>query len=190
MAASAVLVTSGAAAVFAVCAMMSLLGGLVVVGLPYANPPRARSVRLPVARSVVESLATIAGDRDLALVTSLGAVQTVTRGCLTVLTVVVALELLDTVEPGVGVLNAAVGAGGVLGSLFALALVGRGGLATWFGVGVALFGAPLALLGVVPEHRLGSRVPSLKEGLGRHVAQDTGCGRVPLCVVAVQEAVG
>ena len=48
-------------------------------------------------------------------------------------------------------LNSAVGAGGVLGSLFAFALVRRSGLATWFGVGVALFGAPLALIGAVPE---------------------------------------
>jgi CRP-like cAMP-binding protein len=48
-------------------------------------------------------------------------------------------------------LSAAVGAGGVVGSLVAVALVGRGGLATWFGVGVALFGAPLAVLGVVPQ---------------------------------------
>ena len=54
-------------------------------------------------------------------------------------------------DPGVGVLNAAVGAGGVLGSILASGLVRRGGLASWFGVGIALFGAPLALIGVVPE---------------------------------------
>jgi MFS family permease len=65
--------------------------------------------------------------------------------------VVVAIDLLHTGDPGVGVLNSAVGAGGVLGSLFAFTLVRRGGLATWFGIGVALFGAPLALLGVVPH---------------------------------------
>jgi hypothetical protein len=35
--------------------------------------------------------------------------------------------------------------------LFAFTLVRRGGLATWFGIGVALFGAPLALLGAFPE---------------------------------------
>jgi MFS family permease len=29
--------------------------------------------------------------------------------------------------------------------------VRRGGLATWFGVGVALFGAPLAVIGIVPQ---------------------------------------
>jgi len=151
VAASAILATAGASAVFAVCSAMSLLGGLVVVALPYDAPPRARSARVPVARSVVQGFATIAGDRDLALVTTLGVVQTFTRGCLTVLVVVVALDLIHTGEPGVGILSAAVGAGGVLGSLCALALVGRGGLASWFGVGVALFGAPLALLGVVPE---------------------------------------
>jgi hypothetical protein len=54
-------------------------------------------------------------------------------------------------DPGVGVLNAAIGAGGVLGSILAFGLVRRGGLASWFGVGIALFGAPLALIGVVPE---------------------------------------
>ena len=151
VAASAILVASGPSAVFAVCSAMSLLGGLVVVALPYDAPPRAGSAQTSVARSLIQGFATIAGNRDLALVTALGAVQTFIRGCLTVLVVVIAFELIDTGEPGVGILSAAVGAGGVLGSLFALALVGRGGLASWFGVGVALFGAPLALLGVVPE---------------------------------------
>jgi MFS family permease len=108
-------------------------------------------VRGSSGRHVVQGFATIAGDRALSLVTGLGVVQTLTRGCLTVFTVVLAIDLLDTGEPGVGVLNAAVGAGGVLGSLFAFTLVRRGGLATWFGIGIALFGAPLALIGAVPE---------------------------------------
>ena len=77
--------------------------------------------------------------------------QTFTRGCLTVLTVVVAIDLLGTGDSGVGVLTAAVGAGGMLGSLLAFGLVGRGRLALWFGVGVALFGAPLVLVGAVPH---------------------------------------
>ena len=77
--------------------------------------------------------------------------QTFTRGCLTVFTVVVAIDLLRTGNPGVGVLTAAVGAGGMLGSLLAFGLVGRGRLALWFGVGVALFGAPLVVVGAVPE---------------------------------------
>ena len=151
VAAAVLLAASGPATVFAACAAASLLGGLVVVGLPYDAPPRADAVRGSAGRDVVQGFATIAGDRTLSLLTGLGLVQTITRGCLTVFTVVLAIDLLGTGDPGVGVLNAAIGAGGVLGSLFAFALVRRGGLATWFGIGIALFGAPLALIGAVPE---------------------------------------
>ena len=149
--AAVLLAASGPATAFAACAAASLLGGLVVVALPYDEPPRAAAVRGSAGRDVVQGFATIAGDRTLSLITALGVVQTLTRGCLTVFTVVLAIDLLDTGDPGVGVLNAAVGAGGVLGSLFAFTLVRRGGLARWFGVGIALFGAPLALIGAVPE---------------------------------------
>jgi MFS family permease len=150
LAAAVLLAASGPATAFAACAAASLLGGLVVVGLPYDVPPRAAAVRGSAGRDVAQGFATIAGDRTLSLITGLGVVQTLTRGCLTVFTVVLAIDLLDTGAPGVGVLNAAVGAGGVLGSLFAFTLVRRGGLARWFGVGIALFGAPLALIGVLP----------------------------------------
>ena len=151
VAAAVVLALSGPAVVFAGCAALSLLAGLVVLALPYDAPPRTNPVRGSVGHDVFGGFTTIARDRPLTLITSLGVVQTFTRGCLTVFAVVVAIDLLHTGDPGVGVLNSAVGAGGVLGSVFAFTLVRRGGLATWFGVGVALFGAPLALLGVLPH---------------------------------------
>jgi len=151
VASAALLARSGPTVVFAACSAVSLLGGLVVVALPYDTPPRGNPARGSAGRDVLEGFTTIAGDRRLTLITALGVVQTFTRGCLTVFAVVLAVDLLDTGYPGVGILYAAVGAGGVLGSLFAFTLVRRGGLATWFGVGVALFGAPLALIGVVPE---------------------------------------
>jgi CRP-like cAMP-binding protein len=100
---------------------------------------------------MLQGFATIAANRGLALITALGVVQTFTRGCLTVFTVTVAIELLGTGDAGVGVLTAAVGAGGILGSILAFRLVGRGRLALWFGVGIALFGAPLVVIGAVPE---------------------------------------
>ena len=150
VAAAVLLAVSGPAAVFAACAAASLLGGLVVVGLPYDAPPRA-TARGGGGREMLQGFATIAADRGLALITTLGVVQTFTRGCLTVFVVVVAIDLLGTGDPGVGVLTAAVGAGGMLGSILAFGLVGRGRLALWFGVGVALFGAPLVVIGVVPE---------------------------------------
>jgi hypothetical protein len=81
----------------------------------------------------------------------LAAAQSFTRGALTVLTVVVAIELLGTGEPGVGILTAAIGAGAVLGSLAASLLVGTRRLGAWFAVGVALWGMPVTLIGVFPQ---------------------------------------
>lgn len=148
--AAVLLAVSGPAAVFAACAAASLLGGLAVVGLPYDAPPRRARRRVSAGREILEGFSSIAHDRTLSLITGLGLVQTFTRGCLTVFIVVVAIDLLHTGDPGVGVLTSAIGAGGVVGSLFAFLLVRRGGLAAWFGLGVALFGAPLTLLGLAP----------------------------------------
>ncbi|MHA3703938.1 cyclic nucleotide-binding domain-containing protein [Jatrophihabitans sp. YIM 134969] len=149
-AAAALLAVTGPAAVFAVAGALSLLGGLVVVRLPYDTPPRAATTRGPVVRELLAGLVTVVRDPTPRLIAVLGVVQTFTRGALSVLVVVLAVDLLDLGEPGVGVLNAAVGAGGVVGSAAAFLIVRRGGLGTWFGVGVALFGAPVALTGVLP----------------------------------------
>src|SRR3954452_13329425 len=147
--AALLLAASGPAAVFAACSAASLLAGLVVVALRYDAPPRAEAAGGG-GREMLQGFTAIRADRGLGLVTRLGLIQTFTRGCLTVFVVVVAIDLLDTGNAGVGVLNAAVGAGGVLGSIFAFGLVRRGRLASWFGIGIALFGAPLALMGVLP----------------------------------------
>ena len=77
--------------------------------------------------------------------------QTFSRGALTVFTVVVALDLLRTGEPGVGTLTAAIGAGAVIGSIGASLLVGSRRLAQWFGIGVALWGLPIALIPLFPS---------------------------------------
>jgi predicted MFS family arabinose efflux permease len=86
----------------------------------------------------------------LALLNGLAIAQTFTRGALTVFTVVVALDLLRIGEPGVGTLTAAVGAGAVIGFLIASLLVGSRRLARWFGIGVALWGLPIALIPLFP----------------------------------------
>jgi predicted MFS family arabinose efflux permease len=100
---------------------------------------------------VAEGVRAVAGNPDLALITGLGMAQTFTRGALTVFTVVVALDLLQTGEPGVGTLTGAIGAGAVLGSLIASLLVGSRRLAELFGFGVALWGLPVALIPVFPS---------------------------------------
>jgi len=105
---------------------------------------------------VAEGVRAIIGNRDLAMFTGLGMAQTLTRGALTVFTVVVALDLLRTGEPGVGTLTGAIGAGAVVGSLIASLLVGSRRLAEWFGIGVALWGFARRAYSVVS---IGSNCP-------------------------------
>jgi cyclic nucleotide-binding protein/MFS transporter len=153
--AAVLLATSEPASVFAASAVMSLVGGLVVLRLRYDPPPRARHSAAADTRGLLEGFASIAGDRGgLLLITALGLAQTFTRGALNVLLVVVAIDLIHTGAAGVGVLNAAVGAGALAGSIIMLRWIRRGGLATWLGLGVALWGLPLIVLSVVSQPSL------------------------------------
>ena len=150
--AAVLLQASGPAAVFALCAVLSLWAAALMRALRYEAPPRLPAAAAArAARGGVEGIRAIARNRTLLLLTAVITTQTFTRGCLSVLTVVLAIDVLGTGEPGVGVLTAAVGAGAVAGSLAAFLLVRPGRLASWFGVGVALWGAPIAVIGVVPE---------------------------------------
>jgi MFS family permease len=140
------------AIVFAVASGASLAAAALLVRLRYDAPPRpAAPRRASLIAEAKEGIRAAVRNRDLALLIGLSISQTFTRGALTVLTVVVALNLLGTGEPGVGTLTAAVGAGAVIGSLVASMLVGSRRLAQWFGVGVALWGLPIALIAAFPH---------------------------------------
>jgi MFS family permease len=143
---------TGVAVVFAVASGASLAAAALLLRLRYDAPPRPAAPRgTHLIADAAEGIRVIVRNRDLALLTGLGAVQTFTRGALTVFTVVVALDLLRTGEPGVGTLTAAIGAGAVVGSLAASLLVASGRLAQWFGAGVALWGLPIALIPLFPR---------------------------------------
>jgi MFS family permease len=100
----------------------------------------------PVLDELLAGVRAIASDRKVTLLVGLFAAQTFVDGLLGVLIAVLALSFLDAGAAAVGWLNAACGVGGVLGAVVAGVLVGRGRLAADFGVGVVLFGIPLALL--------------------------------------------
>ncbi|HET8780312.1 MAG TPA: cyclic nucleotide-binding domain-containing protein, partial [Agromyces sp.] len=138
--------------VFAVAAAASFWAAALLVRLHYEAPPRPPAPkRVNLAREAVDGIRAVVQNRDLSLILGLAAAQALTRGALTVLSVVVAIELLGTGEPGVGALMTAVGVGAVLGSFAASLLVGSGRLGAWFAVGVGLWGLPLTLIGVFPQ---------------------------------------
>jgi len=93
----------------------------------------------------------LATDRDARTIVALYWLQTFVAGALRVLIVVVALDLLDIGESGLGFLTSAWGVGGLVGVAFAFALVGRKRLANDFGLGLVLVGAGLGLIGVWPS---------------------------------------
>jgi MFS family permease len=143
---------TGVTAVFTVAAGASLWSAALLFRLDYDAPPRPpAALETNLVGSAIEGIRVVRRNADLALIMGLAAAQSLTRGALTVLTVVIAIDLLGTGESGVGVLTAAIGAGAVLGSLAASLLVGTRRLGAWFAVGVALWGLPVTLIGVVPQ---------------------------------------
>src|SRR5215207_3019251 len=142
------------AVVFAFASGASLAAAALVLRLRYDAPPRPSAPRGRMLADAAEGVRAVARNRDLALFLGLALAQTFTRGALTVFTVVVALDLLRTGEPGVGTLTAAIGAGAVIGSVGASLLVGSRRLAQWFGIGVGLWGLPIALIPLYPSQAI------------------------------------
>jgi MFS family permease len=84
------------------------------------------------------------------LVAGLMLAQTFVRGCLNVLVVVVAFDVLDDGGDAVGYMTAAIGVGGLIGAVGAMSLGGRR-LAVPFGLALVFWGAPIALIAPKPD---------------------------------------
>ena len=118
--------------------------------------PRAQSDG--VARSgespwlqLVAGFRLLGADPDLRNVTGQVAAQTFVGGAARVFLVVVAVEVMDTGARGVGLLDAIIGVGAIVGGVVALARVERNRLGRDLTVGVVLWSAPLGLVAVWPH---------------------------------------
>jgi MFS family permease len=139
---------TGTGTVFVVTAVGVAVSALLIVGIrrPRESAQRDEPPAGGVTRELLAGVRAIVEDRKIALLVGLFAAQTFVDGLLGVLIAVLALSFLDAGASAVGWLNAASGVGGLLGAVIAGALVGRGRLAGDFGLGVLLFGIPLALV--------------------------------------------
>lgn len=88
---------------------------------------------------------------EMRLLTGVFAADMLVQGTVDVLIVIAAIELLELGQSGVGWLNSAWGVGGLVGGLVALALLGRGRLASGVGLGCILAGVPFAVIGLWHE---------------------------------------
>ena len=139
-------------------------GFLVTAGLlAIATWPLARIPRDPVPdyrehedeEGPLEELAsgfrTVVGDPSLRLLVGVLSCSTFVEGAVDVLVVLVAIELLDLGDSGVGWLNSAWAFGGIVGGAAAISLLGRGRLAAGLAGGCLLVGVPLLLVAALPE---------------------------------------
>ena len=99
---------------------------------------------------VAEGFRVLAHEPDPRLIVGLIVAQAFVRGLLNVLLVTVSIHLLRAGDPGVGFLNSGFGAGALIGGLAGVSLLRRRRLADPFGLGLVLWGAPIALIVVWP----------------------------------------
>ena len=136
--------------VFAATAGAFVWSALNVARIPASPPAREDVVEEALHREALAGFRAIFAHPSLRLVVGLYSAQTLVAGALNVLVIVAALELLDLGRSGPGLLNSAVGIGGLIGAGVALGLVGMRGLGTAFAFGLVLWGLPLVLFGAWP----------------------------------------
>lgn len=132
---------------------------------------------------------TILADRDLLVVTTQVAAQTVVAGASAVFTLVMAVDVLGSGARGVGYLDSVLGVGAIVGGFVAIARATRMRLAQDMTTGVILWALPLLLVTIWP-HPVAAFVAVALLGLGnplvdvnmdtilQRIAPDNVLGRV------------
>jgi MFS family permease len=149
------LVVAGTSSIAASLLVAVTFGGAaaVVTGIRFERAADARGGGEPdraAAFRLGDALGVLRRYPGATLVTGDFVAQSFVRGLLITLIVVSSIELLGMGDSGVGLLNAAIGLGGLTGALGALGLGGGRGLARVFAIALAGWGLPLLLIGAWP----------------------------------------
>lgn len=158
------LVTTSVEMVFFVSALSCAWSALMLIGVGRMAAPDAATEasgddaprsRGNLVRESIEGFRAIGSDKRLFTLVALFTAQTLVAGALNVFVVVLALKLYDSGAGGVGILNAALGVGGILGAAAAATLIGGQRLVRGFAFGLVFWGVPLLLVGSVPVQIIG-----------------------------------
>ena len=146
------LIFASPGAVFAVCAGLALGAGLLVrsLGRDRTRPAADHAATSGFIVEILAGFRAVAVNSGVRLLVLFLVAQCVAIGAIDIIAVVLALDVLDIGESGVGYLNAALGAGGLLGAAAAVTLIGRRHLVPPLLLGALCFGVAVALLGVYP----------------------------------------
>jgi MFS family permease len=138
-------------AVFACTAGLFLWSAIVLARIRTDSRGEMRVDLESIPREALAGFRAILAESRLRIVVGLYGAQTLVAGVMRVLLVVTALRILDLGASGVGFLNSANGVGALLGVLALLGVISSAPLAGVFGLGILLWGVPLALLGAAPS---------------------------------------
>jgi hypothetical protein len=150
--AAVLLAVADPAAALACAAAFAAVSGVALLALAYEPAPRPATP--PSSRLLGEAIDGVRAlwrHPDAGVLVALAVAQTFTRGGFNVLVVVMAIDLFDAGDAGVGVFTAAVGVGAVAGSLGVSMIADGRRLGVLLGAGVAIWGLPLTVVGVVPR---------------------------------------
>jgi len=145
--AGVMIATTGVGVVFAFGAVAYVAAAVAVAAIHVEG--RIRFARHRDAGDLTAGFRLLAREPHPRLIVALFVAQTVIRGALNVLIVVIAFRLLHVGGGWVGFLSGAVGAGMLVGGFASMALAGRK-LAVPFGIGLLLWGIPIALIAAAP----------------------------------------
>ena len=168
----ALLAVSGVDLVFGVMAAVGLGSALLVARVDGPEPavPEGGAGARDEAMAGFQALRTHA---HLRLLVGLLMGEFLLIGAMDILFVVLALDVLSLGDAWVGYLNAAFGAGGVIGGLAAITLVGRRYLAPPIAIGMVAWGAAFVVIAIWPSTLVAVLLLALG-GAGR-VLLDVGC---------------
>jgi MFS family permease len=153
LAAAGILAAASPAVAFLAVAALSVLAAVLIAALRYESmsretPPGPRQ-RIRILGGLGDGVRELRAGNRASTVIVLGALQCLVRGALLVLAVVIAVRLTGMGQAGVGVLWAAFGIGGLAAALATVGAAGSSRLGTLFGVGIAAWGLPIVLAGVI-----------------------------------------
>jgi MFS family permease len=172
LAASLLIATGGPGAAIALFAVLMLLAAGLSLPLTSSLPPADSPGEGSPLADAVEAIRQLRRERGTATLVGVLTSQSLYVGALDVLFVVLAIDELGMGNSGVGVLNAAFGAGGLLAVIVTLGLVGRRRLAPALIAAAAVMGS-VALIAVWPTVAVALVLLSVAN-IGRSVFDVTG----------------
>jgi hypothetical protein len=165
------LAVAGVDLIFGLMAGAALVSALLVTGVDGPEPAVTDAAE-DGGSEVLAGFGALREHPHLRLLMGMLAGEFLIWGAMDVLFVVLALDVLDLGQGWVGYFNAAFGAGGIVGGVAAVALVGRRFLAPPVAIGILMFGGAFAVIALWPS-ALAAIVLLVLSGAGR-VVMDVG----------------